>query len=188
MRVSYGDQQASTEVTVLADPRSANTSAEWQARWTALNRAGTLNDRAVKAIRRLRRTRTDIDVVMEKARQRARDAGEKDEKRIEEHPLIVAGKELEKLLGELERRLWNVPEDKGIAPDCEVLGPISDASGYLNSSWAPPTPAQLVYLVRAERGLDRFMGDYDAFFAGPVQAYVQRVVDTGIGLFHPPED
>ena len=182
VKVKYDQHEASQSIQVLADPRSNNTAEDWQNRWDTILQAGALNDTAVAAILRLRRTRDDIGVVQEKVRQAAQDAGEKDQKKIEEQPLIRAGKKIKNGLTQLEKRLWQAPEAKGLSPDTDVFSKISFASMYLLSSWDPPSPTHLAYLQRAQTQLEGYLGDFNKFLDTEVADFRKQVEEAHFGL------
>ncbi len=181
--VKHGEQVAKGSVTVLADPRSTNTPADWERRWQATLRQGELNDRAIAALTRIQRTRKDIDLVSGKVRQAAEDQGEKDRKKIDEDPLLKAGEKVKEGLTELEKRLWILPDTKGIpAEEGLVLSHISQVGWFLGSSWDAPSPTQLAYLDMAAKRLETFQKDLDAFFATEVAAYKKQVEEAKVGL------
>ncbi len=180
--VKYGDQTARGSLTVLPDPRSANTPADWERRWQAILRSGELNDHAVEAITRIQRTRADIDLVASKVRQAAQDRGEKDLKKVDDDPLIKAGEKVKEGLAKLEKRLWTPPDTKGIPPDDEVMSPIGLAAWFIGSSWDPPSPSQLAYLDLGAKRLESLQKELDAFFAADVAAYKKQVEEAKVGL------
>jgi hypothetical protein len=182
LTVKHRGETAHGSVTVAADPRSTNTPADWERRWQARLSAGELNDRAVEAITRIRRTRADIDLVAAKVRQAAEARGEKDKKKIDEDPLIKAGEKVKEGLAKIEKRLWTPPDTKGIPPDDEVMAPIQQAGWFIDSSWGPPSPTHLAYLDLAANRLAALQKDLDAFFAAEVAAYKKQVEEAKVGL------
>ncbi len=180
--LKYGGQEAQRGVRVLADPRSSNTPADWQRRWEALARARGLHDRAAEAVWRLRRTRDDLALVQKKARQAAADAGEKDQRRLAELPLVKAGDELAKKLTALEKRLWQAPESKGIQPDTDVLSRINEPLYFMGSSWNPPSPTHLQYLAQAEKALSALLPEINQVFAEDVAGFQAKATDARLGL------
>ena len=65
-RIRSGDEEASTTVEVLADPRFDIPGAARQASWDASLRVGALQGAAAKAIDRMNTTRKDVDFVIAK--------------------------------------------------------------------------------------------------------------------------
>jgi hypothetical protein len=180
--VAYGGHAAKQAVRVLADPRSANGAADWQRRWEALLRGGALNDRAVDAMWGLRRMRSDVSAIQQKAREAAEAAGEKDKAKLEELPMVREGDKVKEALASLEKRLWQAPEVKGIVARTHAFARIQTARGYLDSSWDPPSAAHLEHLARAQAELDAFLGDYRKLFADDVAAYRKQAEAAGLGL------
>ena len=102
-------------MTVLPDPRSKNTAADWAKRWAAIERAGALQEKAADAAIRIRRTRDDVAAVEERLRRKnetLRDPAER--RKANETPLAKEAAALKKALTEKENLLWSPPEDAGI--------------------------------------------------------------------------
>jgi photosystem II stability/assembly factor-like uncharacterized protein len=184
--VSYGGHEAKQTIRVLADPRSANGDADWTSRWEAVLRAGAVQDRAVGAMRAIRRLRGDITTVQQKAREAGEAAGEKDKSKLDDLPLVKAGDNLKKAIAELEKRLWQAPEVKGIVPRSHAFAKIQIARENLESSWDPPSAAHLEYLAQAESALAGFLADYRKLLDGDVAAYRKQAEEAGFGLLAPP--
>ncbi len=180
--LKHGGHEASRRVQVLADPRSSNTAADWQRRWEALGQARALHDQAAEAIWRLRRTRDDVALVQAKARQAAEDAGEKDKAKLSELPLVKDGDELKRKLTDVEKRLWQAPEAKGIQADTDVMSRLGEPLYFMASSWEPPSPTHLLYLAQAEKALGALLPEIDKLFAQDVAAFQARVLEARIGL------
>ncbi|HSL21973.1 MAG TPA: hypothetical protein VK886_10590 [Vicinamibacterales bacterium] len=176
--MKYGTHEAKQAVRVLADPRSKNTTEDWQRRWEAVGRLGALNDAAVEGIWRVRRTRQDVNTIQEKLRQRARDAGERDAKKIDEHPTIAAGTKLVERLNALEKRLWVSPETVGIVADVDVYSDATRAGWSILSSWDPPNPTQMEYLRQGEAKLRAFLEELNAFFGREVAEFRKLAADV----------
>lgn len=181
--VRFGEQSATGKLQVLADPQSTNTPADWQRRWEAIQRIGGLNDRAVDAIVKVRRTRADIDTVAQKLRDAARDAGEKDPKKINDQPLIQEGQKVQKSLTELENQLWQAPGRRGIPPDTDLFSTINQCAWFVGSSWDPPSPSHLAYIEQAEKQLQTVEGAVAKLWSETVEPYIAKVKEAGVGLF-----
>ncbi|MCP4659519.1 MAG: hypothetical protein GY856_29285, partial [bacterium] len=180
--VRIGDDEASGEVRVLADPRSDNSPEDWQRRWETALRIGALDELTVDAILRIRRTYEDVDTVSRKIRQRLEDEGEKDEKKIAKHPLVVAGEELRKGLRGIEDRLWFSDESKGIPEENDVVTTLFLVGDYALGSWGPPSPSHLAYVDQAEAQLERMLEELNGFFVDEVEKYRLEVRKEGISL------
>ena len=114
--LTFKDATASAKVTVLPDPRSKNTAADWARRWAAIERAGALQEKAAEAAIRIRRTRDDVAAVEERLRRRnetLRDPAER--RKANETPLAKEAAALKKALTERENLLWSPPEEAGIS-------------------------------------------------------------------------
>ena len=185
--LKYAGHEASQVVQVLPDPRSRNTPSDWAARYEAILAAGALSDGVADAVARLRRTKQDIASVQERVRHAAEDAGEKDKKTIAEKPLVKSGDALVEALDGLEKRLWQAPETKGIAPDLDVYSRIGEAYHFLSSSMDPPSPTQRELLKQAGAKLAAFQGDLERVFATDVAAYRKLAVEAKIALLPEPD-
>ncbi|HZF09896.1 MAG TPA: hypothetical protein VFE33_13990 [Thermoanaerobaculia bacterium] len=181
LTVAYGDHEAKSTVRVLPDPRAKNTDADWQSRWAAIQRGGELQDVVVTAIERIARTRTDVDAVVAKARQAAQAA--EDERRAKggkaegtggkpaDPPIVAAADKLKQGLTALEKRLWLSPDAKGLQDDTTLLGQVVYVEQAVGSSMSPPTAGQLNYLRQAGEAVDRFLVDFNRFYAEDVAAF-----------------
>jgi hypothetical protein len=178
--VAYGAHSSKQTVRVGPDPRSGNTEQDWQRREETVARLGALNDAAVDAIWRVRRTRNDVATVQEKLRQRARDAGEREPGKIDAHPVIAAGKSLTDRLNGFEKRLWASPETVGIVADTDVYSQVSWAGWYVGSSMDVPNANQLQHLRQGEAALTAFLADFNAFLASDVAAFQKQAAEFAV--------
>ncbi|HYX22765.1 MAG TPA: hypothetical protein VFC23_01325, partial [Thermoanaerobaculia bacterium] len=175
--VKYGGHEAKGSVRVLADPRNHNTEADWRQREDALARVGALNDALADAVERIRKTRTDVDAVLAKVpKHEGAPADAKPD------PLVEAGGKLKDGLTRLERQLWIPYDAPGIQPETDVLSKVSYPSGYILSSWAPPSPTHLEYLRQAETAVAAILVDFNKFFATDVAAFRKQVDDARLRL------
>jgi hypothetical protein len=173
-------------VTVLADPRSKNTPADWATRWEAIERAGALQEKAAEAAVRIRRTRDDVTAVEERLKRRneeLRDPAER--KKANDTPLAKEAAALKKALTEKENLLWTPPEEPGIVGPGRIQSELQQASGSLASSWAPPGPTHLARLDAAGARLAKYLGDLEAFYAKDVAAFREKAAKEGVGLLAP---
>lgn len=176
--VKFGTHESSQPVRVVADPRSSNSAQDWQRRWEIIQRLGSMNDSAVDAIGRIRRTRQDVTVIQERLRQRARDAGERDTKKIDEHPTIAAGAKLLERLTALEKRLWTPPETVGIVADVDVYSDVTRPTYLIMSSWDAPNANHMEYVQRADARLRAFLGELEKFFETEVESFRKLAADV----------
>jgi photosystem II stability/assembly factor-like uncharacterized protein len=181
--VRFRGHEARATVEVAADPRSSNGAADWQQRWAVISRAGALQEAAVEAIERIARLRADVAAAAAKAGQAAAKAG-KDKKDRDEAPppLLAAAEKLKQRLDDLEKRLWHRPDLTGILEPDDVLDQIQLASGALTSQWDPPSSTQLEVLRQTGDKLDRFLADFNRFYAEDVAAFRKQVVEAKVGL------
>ena len=187
MTLTFKDATASAKVTVLPDPRSKNTAADWAKRWEAIERAGALQEKAAEAAIRIRRTRDDVAAVEERLRRRnetLRDPAER--RKANETPFAKEAAALKKALTEKENLLWSPPEDAGIVARATASRRTSRRPpGSLASSWAPPSPTHLERLRQAEARLTKYLADLDAFYAKDVAAFREKAAKEGVGLLAP---
>jgi len=193
--VKFRGHEAKATVQVLADPRSQNREADWQQRWAAINRGGALQEAAAEAIERIGRIRTDVDAAVAKAKLAAEKKEKEKEKEKEQtrdqgkaskeskegeasSPLAAAAEKLGKQLDDLEKRLWNRPDAKGILPPDDVADQIGIAFGAITGQWDPPSPTQLEALRQAGDKLEKALGDFNRFCATELAAFRQRVAEA----------
>jgi len=184
--VRFKEHEAKASVTVLPDPRSKNTADDWARRWQAIERGGALNDKAVEAALRIRRTRDDVSALEERLRRRneaLRDPAER--RKANDSPLAKDAKALKKGLTALEAKLWSPPEEAGIVGPNRIASVLREASGGITSSWAPPSPTHLEELRQAEAKLTAYLAELDAFFAKDVAAFREKAAKEGLGLLAP---
>jgi hypothetical protein len=184
--LTFKDATASTRVTVLADPRSKNTPADWAKRWSAIERAGELQEKAAEAAIRIRRTRDDVAAVEERLRRKNETLRDPVERRkANETPFAKEAAALRKALTDRENVLWSPPEDAGIPARDRVAQELQMAAGSIASSWAPPSPTHLERLRQAEVRLTKYLTDLDAFFATGVAPFREKAAKEGVGLLTP---
>ncbi|HET8796385.1 MAG TPA: hypothetical protein VFO89_01770, partial [Thermoanaerobaculia bacterium] len=176
--IKFRGQEAKQTVRVLADPRDAYTAQQRQAKYDAIVRAGKLQETATEAINRIMRTRADIDAVAAKLKKDDDPAGPA----AEPPPLVKSGTALKAKLDAMERRLWTPPKTKGITAENDVMSKIQYPYFSLQSSWDAPTPAQLVYLDRAEKQLRDTLTDFNKLFAEDVAKYREEVRKENVTL------
>lgn len=184
--LKYKDATAGAKVTVLADPRSKNGAADWARRWEAIERAGALQEKAAEAAVRIRRTRDDVTAVEERLKRKneeLRDPAER--KKANDTPLAKEAAALKKALTEKESLLWTPPEEPGIVGPGRIASDLQQATGSLTSSWAPPSPTHLARLDAAEKRLEAYLGDLEAFFGKDVAAFREKAANEGVGLLAP---
>ena len=184
--VSFRGQEGRQPIEVQPDPRSANRPADWTVRYDAIQRAGALHDAVADAIWRIRRTRDDVALVQERAKQAAEAAGEKDPEKRDALPLVKSGDKVIEALGALEKKLWQSPEATGILPDTDVVSRLFLATASLESSWDPPSPNQLEHLRQVDALLRRTLSEVNAAFDGPVAAFRKEAEAAGIALLASP--
>jgi photosystem II stability/assembly factor-like uncharacterized protein len=183
--VKLGDHESKAAVRVLGDPRSTNTAADWQAREAAITRLGQLQDTLAEAVDRIRRTRTDVDVVLvkvKKAQETEKAAHPEQTIPAEPPPLVKAGEALQKKLTALERRLWTPYDTRGITPETDALTHLSYVRAYVTGNWAPPSPTHLEYLGQAEKEITDVLADFNRLYAGDVADFRRQVETAKVGL------
>ena len=180
--VKLGDHEAKGTVRVLPDPRSANTPADWQAREAAILRGENLQDLVAEAVDRLRRTRADVDVVLDKVKKAQEADKASQETKPEPSPLAKAGQALKEKLTAMERRLWSPYDAVGLLPETDLLSHISYARGYLTDTWEPPSPTHLEYLRQAEKEAADLMAEVNRLFDTEVADFRRQVEAAGMGL------
>jgi photosystem II stability/assembly factor-like uncharacterized protein len=190
--VKFRGHEAKAAVNVLADPRSRNSDSDWRVRWAAIERTGALQEAAATAIQRIARLRADLDSALARQKQAADEkaAREKDKPKSAAEtkeaegptPLAKSAETVKKGLDELEKRLWNRPDAKGIQPQDDILDQLGIAQGAIAGQWDPPSPTQLEALRQLGDRLDRFLADFNRFEAAEVAAFRKQVVEARIAL------
>jgi photosystem II stability/assembly factor-like uncharacterized protein len=173
--VRLGDSEAHQTVRVLPDPRSPHSEADVRARRDAILRAGHLQDLAITAAERLRRTRADVAAVAEKVRTDADPAVRP--------ALRTAAADLQKKIDALEARLRVSAEMPiGTYREDKVTEHVWAAVDSLQTSFDPPSSAQLERLRIAEEALGPYLAELDRFYAVDVAAFRKQVAAAGLEL------
>lgn len=180
--VKLGEQEAKGTVEVLADPRSKNTEQDWQARWDTILELGRLNDVNVDAIERVRKTRADVGVIEAKVRDANQELAKTDPKKLEELPVLVAAKKLREGLDNIEKKLWQPYDTKGIVAETSVFSKNSYVFGYVTESWRPASATHQIYLQQARTRLQQALEEVNAFFAADVTSFRKLSQEGQIGL------
>jgi hypothetical protein len=184
LTVRYGGQEASQPVSVTLDPALDVPSGAREAKYEAQLAAGALQERLTSAIERLRATRKDLALIQAKAKpdedaEKNGGEGEGDGPLAE---VLKAADKLGKRLDALEAELTTPEDAKGIPAEDDAWSDVTYALRALGSSFDAPTGAQLEYLARAERSVERTTAEVDRFYAEELPAFKAKVEGAGIGL------
>ncbi len=180
--VRFGDAEAQGPVRVLADPRFTIPDADRRAKRDAVLRAGALQEALTGAVERLRRTRTDVQTVVDRATAASDEAERTGGEDADSEALAADGKALLEGIDAAERRLWVPPDTEGIPPETDAWSKVRRASWFLASSWDAPTPAQQRYLEIAEAAVRDALDATNRFDAERVAPFRERVRQRSIGL------
>jgi hypothetical protein len=186
--LKLGDHEAKGTVQVLADPRSHNTEADWQARAAAVQRVEALLGATAEAAQRIRDTKADIDTVVARVQSQkeaeAAKAGKpaNDAKDKKPDPFVESANKLKGDLDKLELRLWTPYDAVGIQPGNDAATKVFFAFGYILSSWAPPSPTHLDYLRQAEKAVNDILADVNRLYATDVAAFRKTADAAGARL------
>jgi hypothetical protein len=177
--VKLGEHEAHGTVRVLPDPRSSNTEADWQAREAAIRRTIELRDRLVQAVERIRVTRSDVDLALERVR-RLRQNKEKEGEA--EAALRKAAAPLRAALDALERRFWLPYDTVGLVDRDDLEARLLDVRTYVSATWEPPSPTHLEYLRQVEVDAEKAFADLDRLFTTDVAAFRRQAREAGAKL------
>ncbi len=176
-----GPAEASINVTVLADPRSAVTAENRLKNYATQLALQELAKTAVTAVERIQQARTDVETTQKLIS--ARDNEDDDE------ALKALGEqadEVKKGLDKLEKRFRVLPETKGhVYDDDKVVSRIGMAQYYVGSTWDAPTDTAAIYIEQARVSLDEAREALNRFMSEDVAAFGSAVDEAGIGLFAP---
>ncbi|HKV11400.1 MAG TPA: hypothetical protein VJ725_24870, partial [Thermoanaerobaculia bacterium] len=181
VRVKYGQQQEEGTVRVVADPRFPANDGARKANFEAQQRAGALQDTTVAALERIVKTRQDLDTLTAQLRKQDEDAKKAGSTEANKD-LLADARKLQKKLNDLEGRLRQPENPKGLVAETDVLSKINYAQRSISSSWDAPTPAQLAYLGEAEQDLRKALADLNRLYAEDVPAFRAKVKDSDLRL------
>lgn len=175
VHIGYGDAEATTRVTVLADSRLEVTRDAMEAKNALRLQLLSRIERATEAVDRLREAQEAIDRINTLLDDRDDDAAQavKDSGKATADSIKVL------------RELVNNPSDtKGIRGNPLILSSrLGAASGYLNSSWEAPTETDRIAVAQAEESLQAVIDAVNAFFTEDWPSYQQAVDDADITFF-----
>ena len=186
-RVSFGESQATTDVTVVGDPRLGFSRADLEANRAAVEGAGRLQEAVADAVSRIAAAKADIAVIQRKLAEKKKERGDDESDAVETtdddepadalNELGRQAREVDETLEELELELWTPPTTKGIVARNKALNRVSEILRSLQSSWAPPNPTQLTYLRQVTTLVESLLEKTNEVFAGPV-ADLRRALAT----------
>ena len=202
VRVSYGqgDDEVTAEgtVEVLADPRIQISSADRDANWDAIQKAGALQEALAAAVSRIGELRSDIQTVQKKASAKKKDDGESEdgesasegesEESSEEEaddgpaPLPKQAGDLLKKLGELEDEIWTKPGTKGITARNKALNKVGSLIGSLQSSWEAPNPSQQNVMRQVTNLVEGLLGELREIEEGDLATFREATRTEGVEL------
>ncbi len=155
--IRYGEADATTKVTVLADPRTKIDTADRVAKQAALERAGRLRATLAELLEHMGQVRTDLTTIEAKTKAASDEGGKVLRAKLED---------LRAALDAVEKRITNPADTKGIVESDHALSALGEASGALASSWSKPTAAQLRFLEIGEARTTAAVAEYNAVLAG----------------------
>jgi len=97
-------------------------------------------------------------------------------------PLAGAAEKLGKRLDEIETRLWQRNDAKGIREPDDAVDQIALTLGALTGQWDPPSATQLETLRQTADQLDKVLADFNRFCATDLAAFRRQVVEAKVGL------
>ncbi|MGH7475934.1 MAG: VPS10 domain-containing protein [Longimicrobiales bacterium] len=181
VRVTLGEDVATTALAVLADPRREVPLAARQEKREALVEAGRTIERATDATRRLEATAKSLDFVQELLTDSLRLPAAIDS--AGKATLVEHADSVEKRLNELLDELRLPPTTVGIVEDRSVASELAQVYGTLDSSTDEPTAGQLDELERRDQRLREVLAQVDAFYTTELAAFREAIDRAGLGFF-----
>ncbi len=176
-----GPAEASVNVTILTDPRSAVTAENRLKNYATQLALQELAKTAVTAVERIRQARTDVETT-----QKLISARDNEDDGDALTALGEQADEVKKGLDKLEKRFRVLPETKGhVYDDDKVVSRIGMAQYYVGSTWDAPTDTAAIYIEQARASLDEAREALNHFMSEDVAAFGNAVENAGIGLFSP---
>lgn len=175
VHISYGDETATTQVTVMADSRLEVSLADMEAKNALRMRMLERMERATEAVDRLRDAQETIDTINKLLSDRTDD---------EAKATKDSGKAMTDSIKVLRELVNNPSDTKGIRGNPLILSSrLGAASGYLNSSWEAPTETNRIAVAQAEESLQAVIDAVNAFFADHWPTYQETVDAANISFF-----
>ncbi len=173
VRVTHGDQEATTEVTVVGDPRLGISRSDMEANRSAVAKTGSLQEAVAEAIARIGSAKADIDVIQRKLKEQMANQTDGEEETDTDDPdpmsqLSEQARDVKAALEELELEFWTPPDTKGIVPRNKAFNRVGEVLRSLQSSWAAPNPTQETYLRQVTALVESLLEEANELFAGPV--------------------
>ena len=174
VRIKAGKQQVEGTVNVLPDPRVEIPMADRKAKYDMILEVGQRMEVLSEAVKRIRDTKSAIDVVVERV---------KDEKDSTLKALAKSGKRLKKKLEKVEYKLVSPPNREGIWGDRPLISKFARVAMSLMSSWDKPTEAQKKNFARAEKEMQKVLEEFNRVFEKDVKNYREAVIKAKFTLF-----
>lgn len=176
--IKFKDQQATTKVTVLADPRVPFDLASRTAKLAARERAGALRATLADAIERIETVRGELDALDK--RSKPKDGATADDKT---KALLAATKALRDKLAAVDKLIRTPEGTKGITDEDHALSAVGQAAGALGSSWDAPTPGEQRRLEIAAQRCASVVSQLNALLGAEVVEVRKLAQDAGVSMF-----
>jgi hypothetical protein len=171
VRVRLSSVESTTTVRVELDPRSTLTLEDRRAQFEEARRLGARLEEGADAVDRLRELRETLELV------RGRVSG------ADSASIIAAADSLERGVDALDERFTGPRGRQGIVDrDDAALSRLDDAASQVSRGFGAPTPNHRLRARHAEAAFDAALAELDAFFAGEVAGFAERVRAAGITL------
>lgn len=177
--LKFRNQEATTSVRVLPDPRFPLSDSQRLKNWEAIQYAGKLQETATKAIERIRSARRDMELITAKLKKEQENESEGTDQR---QNLLKEAAQVQEALTRVEKRLWQPPDTKGIVADNDAFSKIRSVLRSLQSSWDPPAPPQEAYLEQASELLQEVLDEFNQLFATEVAEFRRKARENQIEL------
>lgn len=179
--LTFGDEEASTQVRVEPDPRSPYTPEKRRDRYEAQLALMDMQRPMIDAVERIVRTRRDIDTLMTLVEDASPPSPNG-----ENGPYAAVRERADALkerLDELERRFRVPPETRGIVYSADkVASRVGMAGFFVGSSYDAPSASAQTYIRIAESSLEAALADLNAVLAEDVPALRNAAQEAGLGL------
>ena len=177
------DAEDSADVNTVADPRSAYGQSDFEARFAAEIKLQKLEETSVSALEQIDRARNDVVTITKLIGQQSEADSDDGFKALKEQ-----AKEVKKGLDELEKRLRNLPETKGIVYSADkTVSKIDMAQYYVGSGTGAPTATAAAYVDTARMAMEDSLSAVNEYMNNELAAFRDAVAVAGIGLLQAPE-
>ncbi len=183
--LKFGDDESSSEISVMADPRYDVSQADYQTKFDAQMEVLQLTENMNSALRAITATNSQLETLKAIAERKKEDLPDSEEEDDSDPygDFIKAISEAEDGLKELELRFRPKSPSQGFTDSSDMVAPyIGRANFYLGSVHGAPTPNALIAMEEAQRRLDEALEIVAGFYSETIEPLRAGANELGLEI------